>query len=117
LCGLRCLWAWSPEPDQFLHLVWHDDLRHRPVRRLRRHIQQIQTAVAGADVTIAVKALLDSISLLIAVGAKDQPTAFSMIDTLPPMMKHAVISEWDRAREMRARGIMHTPRPDSDRPN
>lgn len=78
---------------------------------------QIQTAIAGADVTLAVKALLDSISILIAIGAKDQPAAFSMIDSLPAMMKQVVILEWDRAREMRARGITHTPGVAGGRPN
>lgn len=71
--------------------------------------KDIQTAVAGVDVTVAIKALLDSVSLVIAVGAKDQPMAFSLIDTLPQLMKQVVINEWDKAREMRARAVAHTP--------
>lgn len=66
--------------------------------------KDIQTAVQGVDVTVAIKALLDMASLLIAVAAKDQPFAFSLIDTLPQLMKQAVLAEWDKAREMRARG-------------
>lgn len=82
------------------------DSKYNEYQKLYR---DLQTAVAGVDVTVTVKALADSLALLVAVGAKDQQAAIDMLNALGPYMQLVLTQQWDTAREMRARAAATTP--------
>lgn len=67
----------------------------------------IQVAIAGYPAASAIQALLGALSLLIGMAAHDQDAAMKVVDSLPGHLRVVVLENWDHARRLRDKSVMH----------
>lgn len=77
----------------------------------------VQVAITGHDATDAIIAMVESVSLLIGMSAADQRGAQVVVDAIGKMLRASVVSNWDQARQLREKSLLHASPGTSDRVN